>query len=192
MEIKYSEKFYQKMQSCCGFAMKTIFNAKVEGQENIPDEGPLVLVGNHISMIDIPFVYYASTRDVRLMAKKEIFNIPILSRMAYKMGAFPIDRDGIDIEAVKKSLSILKKGGVLGIFAEGTRNKEEELLAFHNGAATFAIRTKAAVVPFGISGEYRLGSAITLRFGEAIQFAAIKADEATECIRNKVMELKRR
>ena len=75
---------------------------------------------------------------------------------------------------------------------QGTRNKEEELLPFHNGAATFAIRTKSPVVPFGISGEYRLGSGITLRFGEAIQFAGCKADEATECIRSKVMELKKR
>lgn len=192
MKKEYSEKFYRTMQGCCSIAMKAIFNAKVEGKENIPDEGPVVLVGNHISMIDIPLVYYASPREVRLMAKKELFSIPILSRAAYKMGAFPIDRDSIDIEAVKKSLSILKSGGVLGIFAEGTRNKEEELLPFHNGAATFAIRTKSPVVPFGISGEYRLGSGITLRFGEAIQFAGCKADEATECIRSKVMELKKR
>lgn len=192
MEREYSEKFYKKAKEYCTLAMKIIYDARVEGQENIPEEGPVVLVGNHISIIDIPFLYYASPRDVKIMGKKEIFKVPVLSTMAYKMGAFPVDRGTIDIKTVKKSLQILKDDEVLGIFAEGHRNKEEELLPFHDGAASFAIKTKSPVVPFGISGEYHIRSGITLRFGKAIEFNGCKTEEATDYIRNKVMELKRR
>lgn len=192
MGKEYSENFYKNAKAGCTFSMKTIFDARVEGEENIPEEGPVVLVGNHISIIDIPFLYYASPREVRIMGKKEIFKIPVLSTMAHKMGAFPVDRGNNDIQAIKRSLATLKNGEVLGIFAEGHRNNGEELLPFHEGAATFAIRMKAPVIPFGISGEYHIRSGIILRFGEAIQFAGCKADEATEYIRNKVMELKRR
>jgi 1-acyl-sn-glycerol-3-phosphate acyltransferase len=192
MEREYSEKFYKKAKEGCTFAMKAIYDARVEGQENIPMEGPVILVGNHLSMLDIPFLYYASPREVRIIGKKQLFNIPVFSTMAYKMGAFPVDRDNNDIRAGKKSFSILKNGEVLGIFAEGHRNKKEELLPFYPGTATFAIRTKSPIVPFGISGEYRIRSGITIRFGEAIQFTGCKVEEATDCIRNKVMELKRR
>ncbi len=192
MKKEYSKRFYVLVKTVSSGLMKAIYNAEVIGSENIPAEGPIVLAGNHTSMLDIPLVWYASSRHVRFLAKKEIFDVPVVSKMGHMVGAIPIDRDKLDLQAVRDSIKLLRNGEVLGIFPEGTRNKNDELLPFHPGATNLAIKTKALVVPFGISGEFHLNSKITIRFGEAMQFAGYQNDEATECLKSKILELKRR
>lgn len=89
------------------------------------------------------------------MAKREYFD-GALAPLFKWAGCIPVNRDGFDAAAVRSAIKILKKGGAVGIFPEGTRNRtDKSLLAFKLGAAAIAKRGNALIVPFAISGEYR-------------------------------------
>ena len=105
----------------------TIFlRLKVEGTENIPKDGPLVIASNHLSLLDPPVLGTAATRKVHFMAKEELF-VPVLGTIYKILGAFPVRRGGADRAAIKHGIDILESGQVLAIFPEGTRSKTGEL-----------------------------------------------------------------
>ena len=123
------------------------------------------------------------------MAKKELFEFILIRNIFLKMGAFPVDREKADLKAIKEALSILKNGGVLGIFPEGTRNKTDDiLLPFKSGASSIANKTNSLIVPFGIIGEYKKNS-IQLNIGEPFNVKPIEKKEQTEYIEEKVKKL---
>lgn len=106
------------------------FRCKVRGVKKIRDldEG-LILAGNHRSYLDPVFVRQAMRpRTVRFIAKEEFFRIKVIRRLAAWAGAFPIKRDTADFKAIKRSVAMLKRGEVIGIFPEGTRGKGNEKL----------------------------------------------------------------
>ena len=106
----------------------------VEGTENIPQEGPLVIASNHLSLLDPPVIGVAATRKVHFMAKQELF-VPILGDIYKALGAFPVRRGGADRAAIKHGIDILKDNKVLAIFPEGTRSLGgEKFLPFKSGA----------------------------------------------------------
>lgn len=90
--------------------------------------------------------------------------------MFTKLEAIPIRRGYADYKAMKSSLSILKNNEILGIFPEGTRHKGEGIGPFKAGAEVLAVKASCPIVPFGISGEYKIGEKIRIQFGEAIYF----------------------
>ena len=98
----------------------TIFlRLKVEGTENIPKDGPLVIASNHLSLLDPPVLGTAATRKGHFMAKEELF-VPVLGTIYKILGAFPVRRGGADRAAIKHGIDILESGQVLAIFPEGT------------------------------------------------------------------------
>ena len=132
----------------------TIFlRLKVEGRENIPKDGPLVIASNHLSLLDPPVLGTAATRKVHFMAKEELF-VPVLGTIYKILGAFPVRRGGADRAAIKHGIDILESGQVLAIFPEGTRNKTEDLmLPFKEGSFKMAEKTGCLIVPMAISGS---------------------------------------
>ncbi len=159
----------------CGlFAVyfKIMFNVVVIGKENVPSEGAVVLCGNHISnydpiMLSVPI---RKSRQVRYIAKKELFQSKIGNFLFNSIGAFPVDRQAkMDMKAFKKAVSILKNGEILGIFAEGTRVKEGEQKAAKAGVSMFAVKGGAVVLPVAISGTYQFRSTITIQYGEPME-----------------------
>ena len=130
-----------------------IFNSwTVTGKENIPREGSVVLVGNHVSLW-VPVVFACSVeRTVNFMAKEELFKNPILSKLFRAFHAFPIKRGRPDRNALRIAAERLKEGKVLGLFPEGTRSKTELLLPLFPGAALFALRSNAPIVPIALIG----------------------------------------
>lgn len=131
-----------------------VFNCWIiQGKENIPREGPVVLVANHVSYWDPVILASSVNRVVHFMAKEELFKVPVFGTIIRLLHAFPIKRGRPDRNALRMTTEILQKGDVLALFPEGTRNKTGELLPFHPGAALFALRAKAPIIPMVISGS---------------------------------------
>ena len=100
---------------------RTLFRARVYGIENVPREGALIVACNHVSYLDPPGLCFCPRR-ISFMAKKELFEIPVLGPVIRAVGTYPVDRQGSARAAIKRSLAVLDDGGAVGIFPEGTRN----------------------------------------------------------------------
>lgn len=145
-----------------------IFRIKVTGKENIPFNRRLIICSNHINNLDPIIITIMFPRKIRWMAKKEIFNNRILNFFVRKLGAFPVNRDEVDISAVKNSLKILKNDEVLGIFPEGTRVKRMDLSKAKSGVSLLAIKSKSPVLPIYIESSYKIFSSIKIHIGEPL------------------------
>lgn len=163
------------------WAIKFIYQLKFVGTENEPDEGPLLVCSNHISAAD-PFLVSAATRNqISYMAKKELFRIPVLRRILYSAGSFPVDRKGSDVGAVKKAIAILNEGGRVGIFPQGTRRPGEDPRSTEvkNGAAMIAARTGVDILPVFVhrkNNTPRLFRKTTVIVGKPIKFSELNYD----------------
>lgn len=136
--------------------LKIAFKTQIEGEGNIPSEGPVILVANHLSMLDPIVLGCAVSRPVRFMAKHELFSNRLFARVLEGLGAFPVRRGQADREAFHKALEVLSRGQVLGVFPEGTRSLTGQLQAPYSGAVVLAEKTGAPIVPVGIVGTDRI------------------------------------
>ena len=167
------------------------YRPTIIGKENIPEEGAILIVGNHKHVYDQCLAIMATKRTIHYMAKKEYFE----GRHAWffrMVGCIPVDRSKKDDEEVKAALDVLKKKEALGLFPEGTRNKTKEfLLPFKFGAVSMAQKTNATLVPFGIAGDYiKGGKNLVITFGEPFKVAKEDSlEEANEKLRNEVGNL---
>ncbi|SPF45097.1 1-acyl-sn-glycerol-3-phosphate acyltransferase [Candidatus Desulfosporosinus infrequens] len=129
---------------------------KMQGVENMPAEGPVILAMNHVSLWD-PIVAASSLpRQVSFMAKEELFLIPILGRIFLKLGAFPVKRGQGDMNAIRQSLGILKEGRVLGLFPERARLATGTVQKGLPGMVLLMEKSKASVVPIKVYGTRHL------------------------------------
>lgn len=161
-----------------------IMGWKIRGAENMPGSGPVILAINHQSLWD-PIVAASSvSRQVHFMAKEELFAVPVLGRIITKVGAFPVRRGQGDINAIRKSLAVLKEEQVLGLFPEGTRSKTGEIQKGMPGMVLLMERSKAPVVPVKVSGTKSLltkgWGKITVVIGEPLTAQTLKAPEGVE------------
>ncbi len=131
----------------------TAFRARAYGTENVPREGPLIVACNHISYLDPPALCFCPRR-ISFMAKKELFEIPVLGPAIRGVGAYPVDRHGSAKAAIKRSLAVLQSGGVVGIFPEGTRNLKGDIVP-QTGVALLASMSGAPVLPACVVGGDR-------------------------------------
>lgn len=158
------------------------------GMENVPEEGGVLLCCNHISNLDPMTMGIKLKRKVKFMAKAELFGVPVLGWLVRQLGAFPVKRGGVGKESIKTALGILRSGEVMGIFPEGTRNTDSGVAK--KGAAHFALRSGAAVVPVAIKGEYKLFRRITVIYGESIDLSAFAGagSDQLEAVTDVIME----
>lgn len=173
MKDKYNIKFYKGISKITNFYIDKHFKPIVKGIENINNEG-LLLIGNHLSAYDILLIAYAlKDYTPRFMAKKEFFDSSF-KWFFEKAGAFPIDRDKVDMEAIKTAVKLLKEKNIVVIFPEGTRNRTDEImLPFKRGISSLALLGNVNIVPFAITGEYRRKSSPMIEFGESINLKEI-------------------
>ena len=137
--------------------MGPLYRVTVTGAENVPQDGPVVMCCNHTAMLDVAVLACATPRQIRFMAKKEAFKMPFLGKLIEACGAFPVDRAGMDVSAIKKGISILSQGEIMGIFPQGTRcpyvHPNTTFDKVHGGVAMIAVRSKATLVPVCIETD---------------------------------------
>lgn len=156
------------------------YRITVEGVENVPREGGVILCSNHISGHDPPLLGMLSPRPVRFMAKEELFRIPGLRYfLSQGGGAFPVKRGTPDRAALKRSLEVLQEGGCFGIFPEGTRSKTGQLKRAEPGTAYLALKSGAPVIPVGFTGPYKLFSPVHIRFGKPVDLSPFLGAKVT-------------
>lgn len=143
---------------------------RYEGLENIPKNGGYILCSNHRSAMDVIYLGYKIPQQLRFMAKAELFRNKFAAWFFRTMGAFPVERGRGDVHALDEAGEIIRDGGVMAIFPEGTRSRDGKPLPFHSGFAVVAAHTGADILPVALSfeGKVRLWKRVTIRFGKLI------------------------
>ncbi|NLM75670.1 MAG: 1-acyl-sn-glycerol-3-phosphate acyltransferase [Clostridiaceae bacterium] len=172
------------------------YRVKVEGTENIPKDGPLLMYANHPSAWDMILIACYMKRQIHFMAKVELFKNPIVALILRGLGAFPVNRGTGDIGSIRTVFKLLKKNKVVGVFPEGTRTPRKDLSKGKAGAAMLAVRSKAPVLPVGVEWNGRLFSKLRVVFGKPFVLESSKDDltkkdlkEQTKMILNKIYVL---
>ena len=175
---------------------KIYYRAEILGTENIPKDGALIFCGNHRSYLDPPLIVVTGKRDMRFLAKQELYNNKFLAFLGWTFDAIAVKRDEKDVTAVKESLKTLKDGNCIALFPEGTRNGLEKGEKVKDGAAFFAVRSGAKVIPCGIKGGEKGNRKVTITYGKPLDFSEYKGnkdkevlDKVTDEIMENILEL---
>ncbi len=164
---------------------KFLFRYKVVGRENVPKEGPVILASNHASYLDPPFIGTGLWRRVNFVAKEELFNRPWKRFILTRWKAIPVRRERLDKGTLKAILDRLKAGEVVGLFPEGTRSPDGDLLPGKSGIGMIVAMAGAPVVPVYIRGSLRTLSKqekrlkfvpITVTYGAPVEFAGLEGE----------------
>ncbi len=132
------------------------FRFTVEGREQEPLQGPLIVAVNHASAIDPVLAGIALRRQAHFMGKQELFSVPLLGAWLASVGTFPVRRSEPDRKALRHALQILERGEVLVMFPEGTRSPDGRLREAEPGVALLALRTGTPVLPIALVGSHRV------------------------------------
>ncbi len=162
--------FYKIACFIIGIIIRIFYPVQLIGDRSLSQYEGAVLCPNHGHWIDPIFISVMLKRQVHWMAKKDLFKNPILSKVLHALGVIPVDRQGNDIQAVKNSLKILKKGEILGIFMEGTRVKEYDPENAKSGAIMIGEKANVSFIPVFIDSKYRMFSRSRIIMGEALSF----------------------
>ena len=142
------EKWFRFMRRFHRIFMKPIYPYKKHGHVENFNDGPYIIVGNHLSVLDVIPAAMATDKPIHYMAKKELCEKGISKWFTTKSECIPVNRDGNDVRAIMQSMKYLKEGGIICIFPEGTRNKTKELfLPFKSGATALSIKTRTPIIP---------------------------------------------
>ena len=171
-----------------------VHRVKIIRTENIPKDKkePLIYCGNHRTYKDPPLIVVTAKRHVRFLAKEELKKNPFFAFLGVVFGGIYVKRDSKDVSALKTTLKALKNGESIALFPEGTRNGMEKGEKTKDGAAFFAVRTGARVIPVGISGGEKPFQKMTIKYGEPMDFSnrgRDELDEITDEIMKKIIEL---
>ena len=156
---------------------RLLFRGRTLGNDRVPMQGPVVVVANHGSHLDPPLLGHALGRPVAFMAKAELFGIPLLGPLIRACGAYPVKRGASDREAIRTATARLQDGWAIGVFLDGTRQKDGRVNHPMPGAALLSARSGAPLLPVAIINSHRaLGTGqswprlvpIQLRIGEPI------------------------
>lgn len=148
--------FYRFACAVVDLLTQIISKRIVVGRENVPAEGAVIMIANHLSLVDPPLLGSVFPRPVHFMAKEELFHTPVVSWIVKNYLAFPVRRGEADRQALQTTLRYLRNGEVVGIFPEGTRSHDARLHPAHPGAALIAARAGAQVVPVAVTGTHKI------------------------------------
>ncbi len=164
--------FYFTSIHILSFFAKLFYRIKYVGLEHIPAEGKLIVCSNHKSIIDPLFLAVPFKRQIRYMAKSELFEDHgwLVSKLLVWLGAFPVKRDKGDARSIRTAVDILNRQEVVGIFPQGKCVFDQTPFRPKAGAVMLAAKTNAPILPASIycDGVIRLFSRVTIRFGQVI------------------------
>jgi len=146
--------FYALSRGFCKLVVQLVFGFRSIDSQHVPTTGAVIVACNHVSYLDPVVLGIGFRRPVTYLAKKQLFEIPVLGPVIYGLGAYPLDREAGGVAAVRAALRALKEGRCIGIFPEGGRNIDG-LHEEKGGAALLGALTGAPVVPAAIAGTRR-------------------------------------
>ena len=150
--------FYNAMTFLMKLALLLVAKWQGKGREHVPPRGPIIIVSNHLSMIDPPLLAASIPHPIVYMAKEELSHHPYLGWAVGAYGAFTVKWERVDRQAMRRALGMLKQGKVLGLFLEGSRSRKGQMRHAHPGTALIALQSGAAILPVGITGSERIQS----------------------------------
>lgn len=177
---------YRIGHTLCTAVAELAFRLKIYGRENLIEDGPAIYASNHASYLDPPLVGVACRKELFYLARKTLFEKPVLGPILPRINCIPVDRDRGDVAAVRALLRLLKEGKRVVVFPEGTRSKDGNLQPARAGLGLIIAKSLAPVVPVRVFGSYaalpRSGGVhfapITLVVGKPIFFT--KEDLGTD------------
>lgn len=189
MERKYNDVFlYKILRPLLTFLFKILFTPKIVGSENIKQSGRIILAGNHTNNLDCILLISSTRRNIHFLAKSELFK-GIKKILFNNMGLIPVNRKSKDHNALLMAYNYLNNDKVIGIFPEGTFVKGK-VLPFKLGAVKMAYETKSEIVPFSITGHYRLFSRdLVITFGKPIKIKSENLAKENENLRGIVVRM---
>ena len=153
----YQKLIYQLVSKVIIFPIyKLIFRGHLIGRENIPQKGSFILVSNHGSLLDPPLLGHAIGRNISFMAKSELFRIPFLGFIIKSCGAYPVKRGIVDKTTIKIACEKLLNNNSIGIFIDGTRQKDGRVNKPKQGAALLSFKNQKLLLPVAIINSHRL------------------------------------
>ena len=162
----YTRFTYKLVSQCIVFPIyKFIFKGRLIGKQNIPQKGSFIMVSNHGSLLDPPFLGHAVGRNISFMAKAELFKIPLLGFIIKACGAYPVKRGIADKNTIKIACEKLSNNNCIGIFIDGTRQKNGRVNKPKQGAALLAFKNQKLLLPVAIVNSHKL-----IRFKFCIPF----------------------
>jgi 1-acyl-sn-glycerol-3-phosphate acyltransferase len=187
-----------------GPVLKTVFRPRVEGAENVPEDGPVILASNHLSYADWLFMPLTLPRRVTFVAKAEYFTTPGIKGWFQKKffsgaGQVPIDRSGATAAegALSSAKRILANGELFGIYPEGTRSHDGRLYRGRTGVARLALETGVPVIPVAVLGTEQIAppgkkfgsfTRPVVRFGKPLDFSRYEGLEGDRFILRSVTD----
>ena len=144
--------FYRSCQIGVRILLLLLTRCQLKGKENVPAQGPLLIVSNHINLTDPIIIGAVIDRKVAFMAKEGLFRSKFSRFFMRNLGAFPVHRGRVDVEALRQALQVMAEGKALLMFPEGRRSQNSQLQSALLGSALIASRSGALILPIGISG----------------------------------------
>ncbi len=150
-------RWWRFSYSVIWFLSRKLFGIEIHGRGNIPQKGPIVVIANHTSALDVLFVGLSLTRMGVYLAKEEILKVPVLRTCLRAYGVVPVRRGQTSKDTVRAVSDTLSSGGLFCIYPEGTRSKDGKLQGnYQTGAAQFAHKFGAKILPIGVIGAYQV------------------------------------
>ncbi|MFF2193623.1 lysophospholipid acyltransferase family protein [Streptomyces sp. NPDC058157] len=181
-----------------GPLLRLLFRPRIEGLENIPDEGAAIVAGNHLSFSDHFLMPAILRRRITFLAKAEYFTGPglkgrLTAAFFRSAGQIPVDRSGKDAgqAALREGLGVLAEGELLGIYPEGTRSHDGRLYKGKVGVAAMALGAGVPVVPCAMLGTFEIQPPgqtlpkirrVTIRFGAPLEFSRYAGMEGERAV----------
>ena len=181
-------RLYRTFRPFLGLLFSSFYNPTIIGSENIPNEGPMVIAGNHKHALDPILVDVSTKRVVHTLAKKDLHD-GIFGWFFRAMGTIPVDLHADrNKEALEAAIKCLEDDCLVNLSPEAKRNYTDEvLLPFKKGAVVMALRTGSKIVPYSITGDYRFRSKnLKIVFGKPIDVTGMDVLAANDYLYNTI------
>ncbi len=204
-EMLWHVAFYRFCRMLCVVASRVLYRLRIEGRENVPSSGGLLIVSNHQSHLDPVFVGVGvGRRNMASIARAGLFKNPLLRLLLRGLGSISLKQDEGDAGAIRTAITELKKGRAMLIFPEGSRSPDGNVHEFKRGTWLLLSRSGCTVLPAAVEGAFYawprtrsvphlFGHRCAVAFGEPIPFDDLKRlgpDAGLEMLATRVNDLR--